>query len=75
MSIQDIAESGDPPNAGNDEADNQPTFPGNEDYIIDIPDFQVWCKYLHVSICLRNISKISEPLKRTPTESFISNMV
>ncbi len=44
MSIQDIAESGDPPNTGNGEADNQPTFPGNEKSIIDIPDFQVWCK-------------------------------
>ncbi len=44
-SIQDIAESGDPPNTGNDEADNQPIFPGNEESIIVTPDLQVWRKY------------------------------
>ncbi len=43
-SIQDIAASGDPPNTGGGEADNQPTFPGNEESTIIIPDFQVWCK-------------------------------
>ncbi len=45
VSIEDIVESGDPPNTGNREADNQPTFPGNEESTIDIPDFQVWCKH------------------------------
>ncbi len=46
MFIQDIAESEDPPNTNSDEADNQPTFPGNEEALIDIPDFEVWCKYI-----------------------------
>ncbi len=44
-SIQNIVESGDPPNTDNDEADNQPTFPGNEESTIHLPHFQVWCKY------------------------------
>ncbi len=43
-SMQDIGESGDPPNTGNDEADNQPAFPGIEESTIDMPEFEVWCK-------------------------------
>ncbi len=44
-SIQDIVEFGDPPNTANNEADNQPIFPGNGESTIDIPHFQVWPKY------------------------------
>ncbi len=43
-SIQDIAESEDPPNTWNNEDDTQPTFPGNQESPIDIPDLEVWCK-------------------------------
>ena len=50
-SIQNIAESEDPPNTDNDEADNQPSFPGNGESTIAIPDFQVWCKYKLGVLC------------------------
>ncbi len=51
-SIQNIAESGDPPNTDNGEADNQPSFPINEKSTIAIPDFQVWCKY-KLAVCMQ----------------------
>ncbi len=53
-SIQDIAYSEDPPNTGNDEDDTQPTFPGNQESPIDIPDFEVWCKYISV-VCVLSL--------------------